>query len=275
MNPDGRLVEIAASFERVGLRFLVMGGHAVRYYGISRDTLDFDFHLSLAAKQDLLNCLQKTGLFGSEVPTELVSWRGSDFRRFLLGHLPSGKEEWLEFWFHNHLLAPFEELHARREEGVVADRRLPFLALPDLIRSKETERESDWQDVALLEEIFDTRSLAKAGDFETKIAALAGLRSRRGYRLAEEKGFFRDAAMLAGGLEAARNPITKAMLLPSIPDAPEAGVSEIPGLIAAPLRTVTPGSPRHFALVEATRRVYRQSAIAADRADKQRVRTGQ
>ena len=129
--------------------------------------------------------------------------------------------------------------------------------------------------MALLEEIFDARSLAKAGDFETKIAALAGLRSRRGYRLAEEKGFFRDAAMRAGGLEAARNPITKAMLLPSIPDAPEAGVSEIPGLIAAPLRTVTPGSPRHFALVEATRRVYRQSAIAADRADKQRVRTGQ
>ena len=34
---------------------------------------------------------------------------------------------------------------------------LSFLSLPDLIRSKETEREKDWQDVAVLEEIHDNR----------------------------------------------------------------------------------------------------------------------
>lgn len=32
-----------------------------------------------------------------------------------------------------------------------------FLGIDDLIRSKETEREDDWRDVALLEEIADER----------------------------------------------------------------------------------------------------------------------
>ena len=161
MSADERLVELATAFERVGLSFLVMGGHAVRYYGVSRDTFDFDFHLSLAASHDLPERLQRTLLFGGGPPPELPSWRGEDFRRFLLGRLPNGKEEWLEFWFRNHLLAPYEVLQARREDGDVAGKRLRFLALPDLIRSKETERESDWLDVALLEEILDARNLTK------------------------------------------------------------------------------------------------------------------
>ena len=40
-------------------------------------------------------------------------------------------------------------------------------------------------------------------------------------------------------------------------------------ILAGPLRQVAPGSPRHLALVEAVRRLYRQAAMDADRADKQ------
>jgi hypothetical protein len=42
MNPDIRLAEIVAALEGAGVRCLVMGGHAVRYYGLSRNTIDFD-----------------------------------------------------------------------------------------------------------------------------------------------------------------------------------------------------------------------------------------
>ncbi len=46
MNPAVRLAEIVTALEQVGLTVLVMGGHAVRYYGIDRNTIDYDLHLS-------------------------------------------------------------------------------------------------------------------------------------------------------------------------------------------------------------------------------------
>jgi hypothetical protein len=42
-------------------------------------------------------------------------------------------------------------------------------------------------------------------------------------------------------------------------------------IISGPLRKVAPGSSRHLALVEAVRRLYKQAAIDADRADKIRA----
>jgi hypothetical protein len=254
---------------KMGLRLLVMGGHAVRHYGISRDTFDFDFHLSFPAADHLVASLHESGLFGVAAPRELPGWRGGDFRRFLLGHSPDGKEEYLEFWLRNHLLPPFDELYARREEGEINGHRLPFLSLADLIRSKETERESDWQDIALLEEILDARNLSRANDPGT---ALAELRSRRGYRMAESRGLLHRPEHVCAALAAARNPIPRSFLLPFVPNASRECVEGIPDLIAAPLRSVVPGSARHLALVEAMRRVYRQNAIAADRADKARFR---
>ena len=59
MTADERLVQVASGLARAGLRFLVMGGHAVRYYGISRDTFDFDFHLSLAGADSLTERLRQ------------------------------------------------------------------------------------------------------------------------------------------------------------------------------------------------------------------------
>ena len=46
MNPARRLAEIVSALEQVGLTVLVMGGHAVRYYGIDRNTIDYDLPLS-------------------------------------------------------------------------------------------------------------------------------------------------------------------------------------------------------------------------------------
>ena len=47
MNPTDRFLQVVAELQAAGLNLLVMGGHAVRHYGVERNTLDFDFHLSL------------------------------------------------------------------------------------------------------------------------------------------------------------------------------------------------------------------------------------
>lgn len=271
MSSDQRLVEIVSAFRRVGIRFLVMGGHAVRHYGVSRDTLDFDFHLSLSERDQLIDRLRETGLFKESSPSELPGWRGPDFRRFQLGRLESGREEWLEFWFRNHLLPSFDELFARRESAEILGTSVPFLSLPDLIRSKETERESDWQDVALLEEILDARNLASAGNDAEKAAALSKIRSRRGFRRAESDGLFENPAVLLSAYNSAQNPITRAFLMPFVSKDENREPADLPAFILASLRSVLPGSPRHLALVEAVRRIYRQNAIMADREDKQRA----
>ena len=123
------------------------------------------------------------------------------FRRFQIGRLPDGREEWLEFWYRNHLLAPFYELYARREEGPYGGRTMSFLSLPDLIRSKETERERDWQDVAVLEEFLDARRLAQPGVRSLGAPeVLSGIRSRRGFETALRKGLFADPHVVRAGI---------------------------------------------------------------------------
>jgi hypothetical protein len=268
-----RLAAIAGALEEVGLTYLVMGGHAVRYYGVDRNTVDYDLHLSLEPSGDwerLGERLQRATLFSNIQLVEGQSWRPAVFRRFLLGRLADGREEWLEFWRTNHLLAPFSELAARQERGEYGGRILPFLGLSDLIRSKETERGSDWQDLVLLEEIRDARNLARATEEAAAVAALAELRSRSGFHLAMQRGLLGDTVRIATGLGRASSAITRGYLLPFLPahefSSPNAGM--IGEILSGPLRQVGAGSPKHEALVEAIRRLYKQAAIEADRADK-------
>src|SRR5262249_6197943 len=178
-NRDERLAGIVTALEAVGLTPLVMGGHAARFYGIQRNTNDFDLHLAPDRWDELPQLLARTSLSPGEPIVEGSSWRPHAFRRFQIGRLPDGREEWLEFWRENHLLPAFAELHARRETGLYGGRPLDFLSLPDLIRSKETERTSDWQDVDLLEEFLDARHLARVKDGLMAVSdALGVLRSR-------------------------------------------------------------------------------------------------
>ena len=153
MNSETRLAEVVAALETVGIRCLVMGGHAVRYYGVDRNTNDFDLHVSPNCWDDLAERLRRSALFAGKELLEGPSWRPQAFRRFQIGVLPSGREEWLEFWKENHLLPAFDELYARREIGPYGGRLIEFVALADLIRSKETERTSDRQDIAFLERV--------------------------------------------------------------------------------------------------------------------------
>lgn len=138
------------------------------------------------------------------------------------------------------------------------------MSLPDLIRSKETERDDDWADVRLLEETLDARSLAGAGD---PAVAISMLRSRRGFEQAEQAGLFRNQDIVRQAIRDASHPVTRAYLLPYVPDVDGHGLDSAAD---AALRRIVPGSPRHLAIVEAVRLGYQRAAKAADRADKER-----
>lgn len=214
--------------------------------------------------------LARASLFGERPLEEVPSWRPRDFRRFIIGRLPDGREERLELWRRNHLLVHFDEKFARRVEGEYGGRVLPFLSLPDLLRSRETERESDWQDIALLEEIQDERRLVRATDRAGALCALAALRSRAGFDRARARQLLADAELLRAAFPAATSPVTQAFLLPFLSEPRPAVRHEgMPGeVFAGPLRQVSAGSPRHLALVEVVRRLCKKAAMDADRRDK-------
>ena len=69
-------------------------------------------------------------VFTGQPLTEGPSWRPGSFRRFLLGQLPDGRDEWLEFWRTNHLLPPFAELYGRRR-GRLVPRDRPGAGIED------------------------------------------------------------------------------------------------------------------------------------------------
>lgn len=60
MNADERLADVLNALEAVGVRRLVMGGHAVRYYGLDRMTDDFDLHLAPDCWIDLADRLAQS-----------------------------------------------------------------------------------------------------------------------------------------------------------------------------------------------------------------------
>jgi hypothetical protein len=250
-----------------------MGGHAVRYYGLQRYTNDFDFTLAPDGWENLADRLARTNLFPKTRTIEGNSWRPLSFRRFLLEALANGQEEWLEFWRSNHLLAPFAELLDRREVAKVAGTDVAFLGLSDLIRSKETERAKDWEDIVYLEQFFDLRHRSQHAAGRISLAeAIGQLRSQAGFDALLADSALSDQAAVRVVLEQIRNPITQAFLLPCAPDSVlSPAVPPIEPLVDRKLRSIPPGSPLHRTLVEVVRRQYKLGCQNRDRADKETI----
>ena len=134
----------------------------------------------------------------------------------------------------------------------------------------------DWQDIAVLEEFLDARVLAETESAGRTLAeGLCRIRSRNGFEAALQRGLFSDAHVIELALGAASLAVTQAFLIPFAPTVtklqPPSPAME--PVILSRLRKVVPASPLHLTLVEAVRRQYRLFAQAADRADKQAVRT--
>lgn len=241
MSAEARLAALWTELQRLGVSSLVMGGHAVRHYGVDRSTIDFDLHVAIADPEwgALHELLLTSPLLASS--REGPSWRSRAFRRFVVGVLADG------------------------EYGGALR---PFLGLDDLIRSKETEREDDWRDVRLLEEIADERRLARVVDARTRALVLVNLRSQRGFERAHAAGLLADHESVVEALHAASTPITVAFLAPFCAGAVPAQTPAVEAVMAA-IRHVEGGSVRHRALVEAVRRLHQRPCMGADRRDKE------
>lgn len=275
MTGERRLAAFYGALRSVGLQCLVMGGHAVRFYGVDRSTVDYDFYVAAETRGwDVIH----ERFAGSDLlrgAVEGSSWRPRQFKRFIVGRLPDGREERLECWRTNHLLAPFDELWRRREEGPYGGSRPAFLALEDLIRSKETERDDDWRDVRLLEEIADERLLEQAKS-AVPVDALAKIRSRRGFESALAAGLFGDSNQVTAAAQRSAHPVSLAYLAPFAPEVIRTSAMNVAPRIATLLQShlsrVAPGSARPLALVEAVRRLHQKDAMAKDREAKERAR---
>jgi len=268
MSPDERLASIVREIKEAGIDVLVMGGHAVRFYGVDRNTSDFDLVTSVMTPSELRTKLPQCSLLSSikEVP----SWRSDDFARFEIGTLPNGRQEFLEFWLRNHLLPAFSTLQERAEVGAYGGDSICFLGLDDLIRSKETERESDWQDISLLEEIRDERYLGQAVDSARGVIAVQNVRSRRGFERLVASGLFNDANVVHQAIENCTHPVTFAMLHPlSRESTPKSLASPIDANVLKGLSKIDFQSTVHRGLVEIVRRSYMRSAMEIDRLDKE------
>lgn len=265
MTAEERLAQIFRALADVGLDSLVMGGHACRYYGVDRNTVDYDFFTGADSTRAVRERLARSELLNGAI--DGPSWRPDEFMRFEIGRLSDGREEWLEFWLRNHLLGDFAELASRIERGRYGGQEVAFIALPDLLRSKETEREGDWQDIALLEEVLDARNLSK-GDVGV---FLRNLRSRRGFDRARAGNLFDDPSAVATAAANCVHPVTFAFLAPMTRDVPQPTTLRMPiePAYSTPLAAVEFGSPKHLALVEIVRRAYKRRAMEIDRADKQ------
>src|SRR5262245_14655757 len=213
---DARLATVFRELTSLGVQHLVMGGHAVRFYGVDRSTLDYDFCVAASDQEwaDLPELLAQSRLFHGGGIHEGPSWRPDAFRRFVIGALPDGREERLELWRKNHLLPAFADLAARRGTGVYGGEALEFLGIDDLIRSKETERDDDWRDVLLLEEIADERRMVAAHTSADRIDALAHLRSRRGFERARSAGWLDGGDEAVRALRSSAHVISRALLAP-------------------------------------------------------------
>jgi hypothetical protein len=151
-----------------------------------------------------------------------------------------------------------------------------FLGLPDLIRSKETERDKDWDDVTRLEEFWDARQLAAVRRGELGLAqALAGLRSRAGFGEHVLAASFDDRAA-AVALAATDHPVTQAFLIPFVPEVIPPAVASVPiePVVVSRLRQIPGGSPLHLSLVEVVRRRHILFRKDVDRRDKEAIRAG-
>ena len=79
MNPEQRLAAIIGALKSVGVSCLVMGGHAVRYYGLSRHTNDFDLTLARDGWDDLAERLGITSVAATALGLSLGKRLGTAF----------------------------------------------------------------------------------------------------------------------------------------------------------------------------------------------------
>jgi len=141
--------EVIARFNAAGIRYLLIGGQAVRLAGIPRFSMDWDVYVP---GRDAANLAKINEVLADEldVPLEFVGPRGEGF-------VQTYQTRWGVIQFHlaGASLPPFDEAEARAvsrltEEGVP----VKCLSRDDLIASKRRAgRPQDLDDARYLEQL--------------------------------------------------------------------------------------------------------------------------
>ncbi len=250
MTSDRELAELQFELAENGIRSLVMGGQAVRYYDLNRTTDDFDFYVSPESGASVERWLATRQVIEIDVSRE------STVRRFQFQSQRNAHELKLKLWYGGRLFPAFSDAYQRREHGAYGDRPCDFLSINDLIQTKETAREKDWVDIFFLEELQDARLRAAVrSGVSSPAETLSYLRSRRGLESALRDGCLYNAGNVREAILRTENPITVASLLPAVRDVTLKRV-RIEAAVEQRLRSILVGSPLHFSVVEAVRQKY-------------------
>lgn len=140
-------VEICRSLNRQGVRYLVIGGHAVLLYGVPRQTLDVDLFIdpSLANCGRLLEALAEAGIgIARKIKPEKILQKTISSLMDLIR---------VDIFTEVPGLPAFEQCFSRKELVEVGNLRIPCLSLSDLLKSKKTTRSVDQRDMAALRKV--------------------------------------------------------------------------------------------------------------------------
>lgn len=142
--------------QQTGLRYLLIGGYAVNYYGYIRNTDDMD--IWIAPTNENKSVFIKTLLCMKYTKSEVADWAEQDFRNPFVGSVGSGagRIDVLTVVHHKLLFdeAEIEKQVFEIEPGVFMN-FVPFRFLRDMkLRSR---RPKDLWDVARLEELLNKK----------------------------------------------------------------------------------------------------------------------
>lgn len=147
--------QIIHLFNKYKVRYMLVGGYAVNYYGFTRNTGDMDFWVDPTNenKELIISALLEFGIDKYDI-AELGE---EDFTKHMVFSLGLAPEK-IDFMTRVNLVV-FEEAYERREEYEFDNVMIPVVHRKDLILSKiNTDRLKDKIDIETLQKIYGTDS---------------------------------------------------------------------------------------------------------------------
>ena len=163
--------KVLSTFQKHGVRALLMGGQACVFYGAAQISKDVDFVLP----EDEENFARMLRAF-TELQAERIAVPPFDPATLARGHavhfrcqLPAAQGVRVDVLTRLRDLATFEILWERRNVfGEPSGETFDLLSVPDLVRAKMTQRDKDWPVIRLLMEIHYSEHRAEPTPFRVE-----------------------------------------------------------------------------------------------------------
>ena len=140
-------IDLLRALLRQGARFMVIGGHAVMFYGYLRAAKDLDLFIDTATDNPskIVSALSAVGVVHPDLTSERLSKPNQQIR--------------VNSIFHTEILTsiaavPFREAFEVCAHAIVAELRVPVISRKHLLDTKRAlARPQDLEDVAVLEKV--------------------------------------------------------------------------------------------------------------------------